>query len=163
MLSGTPTQRTCKPWHTIVLAYPHALGLGLARPISFSRTGILDSSMLTTKELFPFLSARLVKQDLDGSLLLSTNKESVLSNNMTCLVLSWYQDNSSSYPCSTAPPPGCLGAHRWHWCGHPGHSLCKLSQLLLSLDQVRPSSYLVLPLFHEVTGCDTVIFWGEVI
>ncbi|KAJ8257557.1 hypothetical protein GJAV_G00186910 [Gymnothorax javanicus] len=42
-------------------------------------TGFLKN-IDTKRELFLFLSAQLVKQDLGGSLLLSTNKESVLSN-----------------------------------------------------------------------------------
>ena len=71
-------------------------------------TGFLKNS--DKRELFPFLSAQLVKQDLCGRLLLSTNTESVPSNKQ--------DDVFGLQPCNhieadtrISAPPGCIDPH----------------------------------------------------
>jgi len=58
------------------------------------------------KELFPFLSIELVKQDLGGRLLVSTNLQSVLSNKQ--------QDISGLQPCNHTEADTLILLHLTH-------------------------------------------------
>ena len=134
------------------------------------------------RELFPFLSAQLVKHDLGGRLLLSTNLQSVLSNKQA--------DISGLQPCNHTKADTRILLHlahaanqchqfalvrtvdsdvvilAIHWfaslglselwvCLGSGKKICDISMHTLSV-QLEPSRCLALLLFHAVTGCDTV-------
>ena len=134
------------------------------------------------RELFPFLGEQLVKQDLDGRLLLSTNQESVLSNKQ--------HDVSALRPCNHTEADTRIMLNLAH-AAQQRHQVALvrtvdsdvvilaihffsslgLSQLWVCLGsgkkirdipihslsaQLGPSRCMALPLFHAVTGCDTV-------
>ena len=134
------------------------------------------------KELFPFLSKQIIKSDMKGALLLSTNLENVISNRT--------YDVSALQPCNHAEADTRILLHLAHAAQH-GHRkavvrtvdsdvvvLCvhffltlNLTELWVCLGsgkkvrdipiheicaQIGPSKSLALPLFHAITGCDTV-------
>ncbi|KAL8582187.1 hypothetical protein ACOMHN_004106 [Nucella lapillus] len=134
------------------------------------------------RELFPFLSAQLVNQDLGGRLLLSTSEESVLSNQQ--------YDVTGLHPCNQTEADTRIILHLAH-AAQQGHQVALvrtvdsdvvilaihffttlgLSQLWICLGsgkkmrdipihaistQLGQLRCLALPLFHAVTGCDTV-------
>jgi hypothetical protein len=158
------------------------IGDGQTRiPKQYWNTGFLKNTD-NKRELFPFLSAQLVKQDLGGRLLLSTYKESVLSNKQ--------HDVSGLQPCNHIEADTRILLHLAH-AAQQRHQVALvrtvdsdvvilaihffsslgLSQLWVCLGsgnkmrdipihtlsaQLGPSRCLALPLFHAVTGCDTV-------
>ncbi|KAL8593397.1 hypothetical protein ACOMHN_067072 [Nucella lapillus] len=134
------------------------------------------------RELFPFLSAQLVNQDLGGRLLLSTSEESVLSNRQ--------HDVTGLHPCNHTEADTRIILHLAH-AAQQGHQVALvrtvdsdvvilaihffttpgLSQLWICLGsgkkmrdipihaistQLGQLRCLALPLFHAVTSCDTV-------
>ncbi|KAL8599464.1 hypothetical protein ACOMHN_029279 [Nucella lapillus] len=134
------------------------------------------------RELFPFLSAQLVNQDLGGRLLLSTSEESVLSNRQ--------HDVTGLHPCNHTEADTRIILHLAH-AAQQGHQVALvrtvdsdvvilaihffttlgLSQLWICLGsgkkmrdipihaistQLGQLRCLALPLFHAVTGCDTM-------
>jgi len=134
------------------------------------------------KELFLFLSTELVKQDLGGRLLLSTNLQSVLSNKQ--------QDISGLQPYNHTEADTGILLHLAH-AANQGHQIALVrtvysdvvilaihwfaslgfSELWMCLGtgnkirdvliytlsaQLGPSRCMALSLFHAVMGCDTV-------
>ena len=76
-------------------------------------TGFLNN-IDNKKELFPFLSKELVKQDLGGRLLLSTNLQNVLFNKQ--------QDISSFQPCNDTEGDSRILLHLAH-AANQGHQI----------------------------------------
>ena len=101
------------------------------------------------KELFSFLSEEIVKKDLGGKLLLSTKCERVLSNRP--------YDVSALEPCNHSEADTMIVRHLLELLGWlreweklrdiPIHDICS---------DLGPSRYMALPLFHTITGCDTI-------
>ena len=101
------------------------------------------------KELFSFLSEEIVKKDLGGKLLLCTKCERVLSNR-PC-------DVSALEPCNHSEADTMIFRHLLELLGWlreweklrdiPIHDICS---------DLGPSRYMALPLFHTITGCDTI-------
>ena len=143
-------------------------------------TGFLKNTD-NKRELFPFLGEQLVKQKLDGKLILSTSNECVLSNSQ--------YDVAALQPCNHAEADTRIMLHLAH-AAKQGHQVALvrtvdsdvvvlairffsslgLSQLWVCLGsgkkirditihtlsaQLGPEKCLALPLFHAVTGCDT--------
>lgn len=134
------------------------------------------------RELFPFLSRELVKLDLNGRLLISTNMQNVFSNKQ--------QDISGLQPCNHTEADTRILLHLAH-AASQGHQIALvrtvdsdvvilaihlfaslgLSELWVCLGsgkkirdipihllsaQLGASRCTALPLFHALTGCDTV-------
>ena len=133
------------------------------------------------KELFSFVSKQLVKADMDGKLLLSTEYEAVLSNKPF--------DVSALQPCNHAEADTRIILHLAHASSQGHDKECvrtvdsdivvlatsffeelDLSELWIGFgsgknyrdipvhriqSQLGPSKSLALPLFHALTGCDT--------
>lgn len=184
MLSGTLTQPT-----TSKLKHNRS-GIGPRTRIGEGQTIIPRHDWISgflknvdnKKELFPFLSAQLVKKDFGGKLVLSTSGENVLSNKD--------HDLTGLQPCNHAEADSRIILHLNH-AAQQGHKISyvrtvdsdvvilalhffvslQFSELWICLGsskhvrdipihsisaQLGPSLCLALPLFHAVTGCDTV-------
>ena len=149
---------------------------------SQSTNGTVDSlKTRKTKELFPFLSEEIVKQDLGWKLLLSTKRERVLSNR-PC-------DVSALEPCNQSEVDTRIFLHIAHASGQ-GHQTAYVRTVdsdivvlvirffptlgLVELwvgfgsgkklrdipihdicSDLGPSRSVALPVFNAITGCDT--------
>ena len=144
-------------------------------------TGFLKN-INNKRELFLFLSAQLVKHDLGGKPLFSTNLQSVLSNKQVdisglqpgnhteadtriLLHLAHAANQGHQVPLvHTVDSDVVILAIHWFaslglselWvCLGSGKKICDIPIHTLPA-QLEPPRCLALPLFHAVTGCDTV-------